>query len=592
VAKFIEPLNQLVISNNCKIDMWLETVQNKIRARQRTPTKASRHTLKKPSRRLSLLQMNPIMSLRSEKEGTALATTPKAKTSNRKKISLDQDTLSCMKGEFCSRNFKHGVHLRDFMSDVITSSTVRDVYMRSDSASDYYITTVAEDDDAALSIAFERKMNVAASSPEDVRKRNYRQFQSNLRSLQSASLRKFDKCKDANGEVRLKSWDEALAALSTVFTLPENANGDDEEQVDTEDLASRTEGIIQTLEGNVAAAAKEKKPLMGVEKYLKIITKKARDSGVIGSTERWRQVKMSASVRPPMYAPSIGFVDKMTQDVEKKIQERKLAEEEKLAKEVEELEAKRKAEEQAEIFKNALRPLTEKEQSIVQTAIFGMGPPSEILATSDTDTVQRESMWRLQPGQWLNDEVIHYFLLCLARRDEQMCQKDSNRKRSHFFKSFFVSKLMDEASGYRYQNVKRWSKKVAGKDVFALDKIVFPINVGGVHWTCAVAFMQEKKIQFYDSMGGGGQRYVNGLLRYFEDEHKDKKKAPLDTSEWNLVTCQPDTPQQLNGFDCGVFTCMFADFLSRDMPLIFSQEHVTECRERIALSIMNGSALF
>jgi len=581
--------------------MWLETAQNKIRARQRTPTKASRQTLKKPSRsRFSFLQMNSIMHRRSEKEaleetrnqGTTLATTPKAKTSNRKKISLDQNTLSCMKEEFYSRNFKHGVHLRDFMSDVITSQTVRDAYMRSDSASDYYITTVAEDDDAALSIAFDRKMNVTASSPEDVRKRNYQQFQSNLRSLQSASRRRSDKCKDAKWEVVLKSWDDALAALSTVFTLPENANGDDEEQVDTEDLASRTEGIIQTLEGNVAAVAKEKKELTGVEKYLRFITKKARDSGAIGSKERWRQVKMSASVRPPTFAPFVDFADKMTQDAEKKIQERKLAEEEKLAKEVDELEAKRKAEEQAEIFKNALRPLTEKEQSIVQTAIFGMGPPSEILATSDTDTVQRESMRRLQPGQWLNDEVIHYFLLCLARRDEQMCKKDTNRKRSHFFKSFFVSKLMDEASGYRYQNVKRWSKKVAGKDVFALDKIVFPINVGGVHWTCAVAFMQEKKIQFYDSMGGGGQRYVNGLLRYFEDEHKDKKKASLDTSEWNLVSCQPDTPQQLNGFDCGVFTCMFADFLSRDMPLIFSQEHVTECRERIALSIMNGSALF
>ena len=45
-----------------------------------------------------------------------------------------------------------------------------------------------------------------------------------------------------------------------------------------------------------------------------------------------------------------------------------------------------------------------------------------------------------------------------------------------------------------------------------------------------------------------------GLLRDFEDAYKDKKKTPLDTSEWNLVTCEPDTPQQLNGFDCGVFT--------------------------------------
>jgi sentrin-specific protease 1 len=45
------------------------------------------------------------------------------------------------------------------------------------------------------------------------------------------------------------------------------------------------------------------------------------------------------------------------------------------------------------------------------------------------------------------------------------------------------------------------------------------------------------------------------------------------------------------GYDCGVFTCMFADFLSKDCPLVFAQEHITQCRERIVLSIMNGKAI-
>ena len=45
------------------------------------------------------------------------------------------------------------------------------------------------------------------------------------------------------------------------------------------------------------------------------------------------------------------------------------------------------------------------------------------------------------------------------------------------------------------------------------------------------------------------------------------------------------------GYDCGVFTCMFADFLSKDTPLVFTQEHINQCRERIALSIMNGKAI-
>lgn len=575
--------------------MWLDAYHNR-KSRQRTPTKTSKRTLNKPWSSWSKSSLIDRVRDKNKEDRAALVKKQKhnecttatltTKNTNRKKISLDKDTLSCIENEFYAITFGVGVSAQNFVSNVKASVTVRDMYLESVGASDYYITTAAEDDDN-LSNAF-RQMNVASFSPEYVRKRNYGQFRSSLQLLQMSSRRSYN-TNHVDGEVMFKTWNDALAALSTVFILPEKvANGVDDDD-DNEDVENRAEGIIQTLRGSMPDAQKKKKPTTAVQEYMEKITKKARESGILRPHERWKQVKVSSSAKPP--STFLSF-DKRISEAEKIAEERKSVQEEKLAKEAEELDAKRKAEEQAEIFKNALRPLTEKEQHIVQTAIFGYGPPNEILATSDTDTVQRESMWRLKPGQWLNDEVIHYFLLCLSRRDQQMCQKDSSRKRSHFFKSFFVSKLMDEASGYRYQNVKRWSKKVAGKDVFALDKIIFPVNVGGVHWTCAVAFMQEKRIQFYDSMGGGGQRYVNGLLRYFEDEHKDKKKKPLDTSEWNLVTCEPDTPQQLNGFDCGVFTCMFADFLSRDMPLIFSQEHVTECRERIALSIMNGSALF
>jgi Ulp1 family protease len=46
-----------------------------------------------------------------------------------------------------------------------------------------------------------------------------------------------------------------------------------------------------------------------------------------------------------------------------------------------------------------------------------------------------------------------------------------------------------------------------------------------------------------------------------------------------------------SGFDCGVFTCMFSDFISQDCPLVFNQKHINQCRERIALSIMKNCAI-
>jgi sentrin-specific protease 1 len=203
-------------------------------------------------------------------------------------------------------------------------------------------------------------------------------------------------------------------------------------------------------------------------------------------------------------------------------------------------------------------------------------------------------MQTLRPGTWLNDEVIHYFYKMLANRDEALTVAKPERKRSHFFMSFFFTKLFDEGNTneYSYRNVKRWSKKVPGKDIFDLDKVFFACNVSQMHWTCAVIFIQEKRIQFYDSMGGEGYYYSEGLLQYLKDEWAAKKGGELpDVDKWEIIGAGPGVPQQRNGYDCGVFTCMFADFLSVNRPLSFNQAHITECRHRIALSVLKGVAI-
>ena len=202
-----------------------------------------------------------------------------------------------------------------------------------------------------------------------------------------------------------------------------------------------------------------------------------------------------------------------------------------------------------------MRPLTDEEQQIVKSVIHGIGLVAEILVRQDADSVQRGSMQTLQPNTWLNDEIVNYFLKnCLAKRDEKLCAEQPGRKRSHFFNSFFVQTMFDEKNlnpslrgKYNYKNVKRWGKKVPGKDIFNLRYIVCPINLDNMHWTSAVIFMELKKIQYFDSMGGTDRSKLEGLLQYLKDEHKAKKGTELDVSEWELVPCTMDTPRQRNG---------------------------------------------
>jgi sentrin-specific protease 1 len=344
------------------------------------------------------------------------------------------------------------------------------------------------------------------------------------------------------------TWEEAKQLLSSIIKFPLEQEDDEE--------------ITLLIKAQEEEADKiEQKHTQRLEDVFR------KDVGaLLPSTDKWRQI---ASLNIPSskvggdkkeeasYRSSIEKADTMfilrTKEVEKALEEKRKK------KEVQELEERfLEKERQKEAKKRAsslMRQLTKEEASLVRASMYGGGASTEILAESATDTVQRQSIRTLQPGQWLNDEVIHYFYLMLAKRDEDMSKHDPSRKRSHFFKSFFITKLLNEGHSdpamegtYEYRNVKRWSKKVPGKDIFKLDKIFFPINQGQMHWLCGVVFIQKKQIKIYDSMGSGGRHYLESLLQYLQDEHMDKKKCALpDIDEWELVGNTRDIPQQRNG---------------------------------------------
>ncbi|MES1921780.1 hypothetical protein MHBO_003310 [Bonamia ostreae] len=77
---------------------------------------------------------------------------------------------------------------------------------------------------------------------------------------------------------------------------------------------------------------------------------------------------------------------------------------------------------------------------------------------------------------------------------------------------------------------------------------------------------------------------MKSLRRYLEDEHKDKKSQNLRLEfETKMVR---NLPRQENGFDCGVFVCKAAEFLSDGMPLVYKQSDMGLLRKRMALEIM------
>jgi Ulp1 family protease len=103
---------------------------------------------------------------------------------------------------------------------------------------------------------------------------------------------------------------------------------------------------------------------------------------------------------------------------------------------------------------------------------------------------------------------------------------------SHFFQNMFNEKNVNAAfcGRYNYENISRWEEKAPGNNIFNLKNIYFPINIDNQDWSCIVVYMEEKQIQYYNSLNcvGKGHKYFEGTLQYLYD--LDEKKEPINLS--------------------------------------------------------------
>jgi sentrin-specific protease 1 len=85
------------------------------------------------------------------------------------------------------------------------------------------------------------------------------------------------------------------------------------------------------------------------------------------------------------------------------------------------------------------------------------------------------------------------------------------------------------------------------------------------------------------------RRYTKAILRYLNDDSMDKRKHSIEVEDWETgATGRGGAPQQENGFDCGMFSAMYADFISDDLPFDFDQSHISGFRRKAVADILRG----
>lgn len=225
-----------------------------------------------------------------------------------------------------------------------------------------------------------------------------------------------------------------------------------------------------------------------------------------------------------------------------------------------------------------LPELTDEQLMQIQHAFKG-GPQHEVLVKKYGLNITRKDICTLYGLNWLNDEVINFYMNMIMDRGN-----GEKYPKAHCFNTFFYPKILKDGP----ESVRRWTRR-SNTDIFEKDLIIVPIHLG-VHWCMAIIDMRDRSIRYYDSMGNSNERCLQALRNYLEAEHLDKKKSKFDTSDF-ILECPKDIPQQMNGSDCGMFSCMTAEFYSRDVKLNYSQEQMPYFRKKMVYEILQGELM-
>lgn len=222
--------------------------------------------------------------------------------------------------------------------------------------------------------------------------------------------------------------------------------------------------------------------------------------------------------------------------------------------------------------------LTDEMEGEINRVLRGSNP-HEILSEGFGLSLTRKDLQTLSNLNWLNDEVINFYMNLLVERS-----KDPSLPSVNTFNTFFFPKL--RSSGY--SAVRRWTKRM---DIFSKDILLVPVHLG-VHWCLSVIDFRKKAVVYFDSMGGNNDEACRILFEYLQQESKDKKGKVMDTSGWSLHSKKRnEIPQQMNGSDCGMFTCKYADYITKDRPITFTQKHMPYFRRKMVWEIVNRKLL-
>ena len=199
----------------------------------------------------------------------------------------------------------------------------------------------------------------------------------------------------------------------------------------------------------------------------------------------------------------------------------------------------------------------------------------------------RKTLRCLSYQQLLNDDVVDLYFLLIQDRSNM---NNNGVKFEHFFPVSFMTLLLSEMGPY--DDYERLEDYCEGFDLFALKMLYFPVNIDDTHWALIIVDIKKRHIFWYDSLMSCSRTntYLSALSNYLKSMLKVSHQnymVDYNKSPWNSYV-RFKTKIQKNKYDCGVYMCMFADFVSDNVDYTtLCDNHMTFFRKHILLSLKN-----
>lgn len=204
------------------------------------------------------------------------------------------------------------------------------------------------------------------------------------------------------------------------------------------------------------------------------------------------------------------------------------------------------------------------------------------LSTHDLKTLL-PTAFNGSPIGWLNDAVINEYLSLLVEHEKSKAGYKHRRGGPAPPVHAFASQWYQSASN-NIKSIERWAsrKQLGGKNLLDANLILIPV-CSGSHWRLAVIKPKAKSVEILDSMHWGVDDIANTVQDWLKQELGDL----YIEEDWSVLRAHRSM-KQMNGSDCGVFTCLNALAALRgvDFDQVVAVNGMKEARCRIAVDLL------